>query len=110
MEESTSGAAGTLKQEIVTVWVRVGLRGFSTIDIETQLDDTIPSSPIFYRRIFYRRNRNSLSIIACKLRITKRFKLAQTEDRFILGLESPTSVRTPAAVPLNPNRTDLDSI
>lgn len=105
MEESTSGVAGTLKQEIVTVWVRVGLRGFSTIDIETQLDDTIPSSPIFYRR-----NRNSLSIIACKLRITKRFKLAQTEDRFILGLESPTSVRTPAAVPLNPNRTDLDSI
>lgn len=52
--------------------VRVGLRGFSTIDIETQLDDTIPSSPIFYRR-----NRNSLSIIACKLRITKRFKLAR---------------------------------
>ena len=108
MEESTSGVAGTLKQEIVTVWVRVGLRGFSTIDIETQLDDTIPSSPIFYRR-----NRNSLSIIA---KVTNHQTILswlvrwQTEDRFISGLESPTSVRTPAAVPLNPNRTDLDSI
>jgi hypothetical protein len=47
VEESTSGVAGTLKQEIVTVWVRVGLRGFSTIDIETQLDDTIPPVPFF---------------------------------------------------------------
>jgi hypothetical protein len=27
--------------------VRVGLRGFSTIDIETQLDDTIPPVPFF---------------------------------------------------------------
>ena len=47
--------------------VRVGLRGFSTIDIETL---TLQSH-------FYERNRNSLSIIACKLRITKRFKLAR---------------------------------
>jgi hypothetical protein len=43
VEESTSGVAGTLKQEIVTVWVRVGLRGFSTIDIETRY----PPVPFF---------------------------------------------------------------